>query len=270
MFEFLKSDELTIDTFYDIEEINYNEFILRIYDNDMELFFVKYNPKNIIIFGDIELMDELVKVVIESNIVIKKLSLSNISKEFLDRYINVMGGRYYPDNDSYYYIEGKIKRLLLAGGCFWCVSKPYYEIDGVKRIISGYAGGFEVMPKYEDVKAQKTSHRETILIIYDSTKASYEELIDVFLSSIDPFDGDGQFIDRGNSYTTAIYSNDMEVIYYAKNRFKELEREFNNEVKVKVLPDSLLYRAEEFHQDFPIKHKKELEEEFIISGRTKK
>ena len=270
MHDFLKTSDLNFDTFYNIENINKNEFILKVYDNDNSLYFINKNSKNSIIIGDDSLLDELVKIVIESNIELHKLSYSKLSKQFLDKYILLMGGRYYPDNDSYYYIEGNIKRLLLAGGCFWCASKPYYEVDGVKKIISGYAGGKEVMPKYEDVKHQKTSHRETILIIYDSKITNFEELIDIFMSSIDPFDDEGQFIDKGNSYTTAIFTSDDEIINYSKKVFNKYELDFNQKVKVKILPNDILYKAEEYHQDFPIFHKKELEEEFEISGRNKK
>ena len=268
MYLFIKSDDLKFKSNYEIKNINKNELILKIYDDKNELYLF-YKNGEIDLIGEIKLISEAVKVIIESNIYINKFKNNNLSKIVLDEYIKTMNGSYYLDNNNYYYIEGNIKRLLLAGGCFWCASVPYYKIDGVKKIISGYAGGIEVMPKYEDVKKQKTSHRENILVIYDSNKCDYKLLINSFLSSIDPFDGDGQFIDRGNSYTTAIYSDDLDVINYSKLRFKEIENEFKKEIKVKVLPNDILYKAEEFHQDFPLRHKKELDEELKVSGRIK-
>ena len=75
-------------------------------------------------------------------------------------------------------------------------------------VVSGYSGGAEVNPRYEDVKLQKTGHRETIRIDYDPQKVSYSELLDIFLNGVDPFDDGGQFIDRGHSYTLAVYYGD--------------------------------------------------------------
>lgn len=268
MYEFLKSSDLNFTTNYKINNINKNEFIIKVYDDKNELF-IFYKDKNMSLLGSKVLISEAVKIIIEANIIFVYLENNELNKMFLDEYIKIMNGDYQLINNLYHYNEGNIKRLLLAGGCFWCASVPYYKIDGVKKIISGYAGGVEVMPKYEDVKKQKTSHRETILIIYDSNKTDYKLLIDSFLSSIDPFDGDGQFIDRGNSYTTAIYSDDSNIINYSITRFKELENEFKREIKIKILPNDILYKAEEFHQDFPLRHKKELDEELKTSGRLK-
>ena len=268
MFEFVKSTDLNIKSIFEIKNINKDEFILKINYNEKELYLF-YKNGIIDFFGDTKLINQAVNIIIESNIIINKFFKNEISLLFLNEYIKNMSGTFSDDNEYYYYHEGNIKRLLLAGGCFWCASVPYYKIEGVKKIISGYAGGIEVMPKYEDVKKQKTSHRETILVIYDSNITDYKILIDSFLSSIDPFDGDGQFIDRGNSYTTAIYSSDLDVINYSKLKFNELENEFKRKIMVKILPNDILYKAEEFHQDFPIRHKKELEEELIVSGRKK-
>ena len=112
------------------------------------------------------------------------------------------------------------KVAMFAGGCFWCISKPYYECDGVISVYSGYAGGDEVNPTYSDVKSGKTSHRETIKIIYDSNVISYSELLDIYFESINPFDGEGQFIDRGFNYTCAIFTYDIEEINIIGQSFK--------------------------------------------------
>ena len=92
-----------------------------------------------------------------------------------------------------------------AGGCFWCITPTFKEMDGVLDVVSGYSGGEEANPTYADVKKQKTRHRETICIDFDPAKVTFESLLEVFLSSVDPFDPDGQFIDRGHSYTLAVY-----------------------------------------------------------------
>jgi len=76
------------------------------------------------------------------------------------------------------------KSIMFAGGCFWCMAKPYYEYDGVISVFSGYAGGLEVNPTYEEVKAHKTTHRETIKIVYDPNVISYDELLFILIPLI--------------------------------------------------------------------------------------
>ena len=104
-----------------------------------------------------------------------------------------------------------MKNAYFAGGCFWCIAPVFREMEGVESVISGYCGGDEENPSYEDVKAQRTHHRETICIVYDPEKASFTDLLSVFLESVDPFDSGGQYIDRGASYTLAVfYANEEE------------------------------------------------------------
>ena len=98
-----------------------------------------------------------------------------------------------------------METAYFAGGCFWCITPTFREMDGVYDVVSGYSGGDEVDPTYEDVKYQRTGHRETIRVDYDPAKVTFEKLFDIFLASVNPFDPDGQFIDRGHSYTLAVY-----------------------------------------------------------------
>ena len=115
------------------------------------------------------------------------------------------------------------KTAYFAGGCFWCITPTFKEMPGVISVVSGYSGGEEIDPTYEDVKYQRTSHRETIKIDYNPALVSFEQLIGVFLSSVDPYDPDGQFIDRGFSYTLAIYYLDREQQETAKLILADLE-----------------------------------------------
>lgn len=158
---------------------------------------------------------------------------------------------------------------ILAGGCFWCISMPYYEIKGINKIISGFCGGTEINPTYEDVKAQKTTHMESIKIVYDESIISYKEILKIFFDNIDPFDDGGQFIDRGYSYTTAIfYQNDL-MKDYILDYINIFEAKHDKKVCVKVLKESEFYLAEEYHQDFSIKNKDLMAKELVISGRKK-
>ena len=88
-----------------------------------------------------------------------------------------------------------METLYFAGGCFWCITPTFREMDGVYDVVSGYSGGNEENPTYEDVKYQRTGHRETIRVDFDPQQVSFETLLDIFLSSVDPFDGGGQYLD---------------------------------------------------------------------------
>ena len=102
------------------------------------------------------------------------------------------------------------KTATFAGGCFWCVEADFDKVPGVVETVSGYTGGTVENPSYEEVSAGGTGHREAVQITYDPDQISYEELLTVFWHSVDPTDAGGQFCDRGESYTTAVFVEDGE------------------------------------------------------------
>ena len=159
-------------------------------------------------------------------------------------------------------------KAYFAGGCFWCVT-PIYKMYGVDKVTCGYSGGKEINPTYEDVKAQKTGHRETIMLDYDPDKVSYDKLLDIFFANVDPFDSEGQFIDKGFSYTLAIYYTSEEERLKAWNRIKKLEEESGKTVQVKLEEFQSFYEAEEYHQDYYLKNPEAFEKELVESGRKK-
>ena len=156
-----------------------------------------------------------------------------------------------------------------AGGCFWCITPTFREMEGVHNVISGYSGGMEVNPVYEDVKYQRTAHRETIRIDYNPEKVGYAQLLEIFLSSVDPYDEGGQFIDRGHSYTLAVYYLTEDERRIAEAGIASLEAESGRTVHISVEPFKNFYTAEEEHQDYYLKHPAEFEQELIDSGRKK-
>ena len=144
------------------------------------------------------------------------------------------------------------EKATFAGGCFWCMEAAFQEKDGVVNAVSGYAGGEEKNPTYEQVSSGETGHLEAIQITYDSSRISYEELLDIFWRQIDPTDDGGQFVDRGPQYKTAIfYHNDKQRKLADKSK-KQLEesKKFKNKIVTRVLPLSTFYEAEEYHQDY--------------------
>ena len=162
-----------------------------------------------------------------------------------------------------------IETAYFAGGCFWCITPTFKEMPGVLDVVSGYSGGTEVNPTYLDVKYQRTRHRETIRIDFDPAQVTFEELLEIFLSSVDPFDPDGQFIDRGHSYTLAVYYCSDAQREAAEAAIRALAEESEQDVYVSIEPFTAFYKAEDEHQDYYLKHPEEFRQELIDSGRMK-
>ena len=98
-----------------------------------------------------------------------------------------------------------MERAIFAGGCFWCMVKPFDSLPGIESVISGYTGGETENPNYLEVKSGKTGHTEAVEIIFDPELISYEELVEIYWQQTDPTDAFGQFEDRGSSYRPVIY-----------------------------------------------------------------
>ena len=160
-----------------------------------------------------------------------------------------------------------MKKAYFAGGCFWCIAPVFREMEGVGSVISGYCGGDEEGPSYADVKAQKTHHRETICVEYDAQKVSYRDLLTVFLESVDPFDAGGQFIDRGSSYTLAIFCNDETERITAEQKLRDLAIKEGKTPAVSVESYKIFWPAEEYHQDYDLKNPEAFARELEESGR---
>ena len=166
-------------------------------------------------------------------------------------------------------MENQFKKAIFAGGCFWCMVKPFDQWDGVHRVKSGYTGGHVDNPTYEDVKTGTTGHYEAVEITYDPNVISYQEIIQVFWQQIDPTDDGGQFHDRGDAYRTAIFYQDNKQKQTAQKSKNLLEKsgKFSNPIVTKILPAKKFYDAEDYHQDFYKKSKKTYEQDRAKSGR---
>lgn len=147
---------------------------------------------------------------------------------------------------------GKIKQAIFAGGCFWCMVKPFDTFDGVIKVEAGYTGGHKNNPTYEEVCTHTTGHYEAVQITYDETKINYETLVDAFFRSIDPTDEGGQFHDRGQSYQTAVFYYDAQQKQVAENYVKalELSKRFTKPIVTALKPAEAFYLAEQYHQDY--------------------
>lgn len=155
------------------------------------------------------------------------------------------------------------KSVIFAGGCFWCMQPPFDNLK-TKGVIStsvGYSGGSTANPTYEKTSAGGTGHLEVLQVTYDPQKITLKELLQVFWKNIDPFDDKGQFCDKGDQYSSAIfYSTDSEK-KDIEDSIKELEKKGIKTSKfvTKILPAKPFYVGEEYHQSYyeknPVKYK---------------
>ena len=143
-----------------------------------------------------------------------------------------------------------LQTALFAGGCFWCMVHPFEVIDGVISTISGYTGGSVANPTYEQVSAGGTGHRESVEVLFDPKKVSYETLLDVYWRNIDPFDDKGQFCDKGNQYRSAIFVANDEQKLTAEASKRTFEERFDRPIATDIRYAGTFYRAEEYHQDY--------------------
>ncbi len=146
-----------------------------------------------------------------------------------------------------------VKTAYFAGGCFWCLFEPFDVLPGVVEVLSGYSGGQEVNPTYEQVSTGKTSHQETVKITYDDTIISYRKLLDRYFQSIDPTDSEGQFHDRGIMYQPVIFVQDEQERLEAEQaiiRWNQSQK-FDRPIAVRIEEYQIFYQAEERHQQYP-------------------
>ncbi len=149
-------------------------------------------------------------------------------------------------------IPSSADTAIFAGGCFWCMEGPFERMDGVYAAVSGYTGGHKDRPTYEEVGGGQTGHRESVMIVFDPARVSYEKLLDVFWRQINPTDDGGQFADRGFQYTTAIFyrsEQQKRLAQSSKNALGQSGR-FHKPIVTPLLPASTFYPAEEYHQDY--------------------
>ncbi len=163
----------------------------------------------------------------------------------------------------------KKETAIFAGGCFWCMVKPFDQWEGIDSVVSGYTGGHVENPSYEQVKAGGTGHMEAVKITFDSDIFSYEQLLEIYWQQVDPTDDEGQFQDRGESYRAAIFYQTNEQKSAAEKSKKRLAESgrFKKPIVTPILPAVPFYPAEDYHQDFYKTNKEEYEADRSQSGR---
>lgn len=155
----------------------------------------------------------------------------------------------------------KIETAIFAGGCFWCMTKPFDQMPGIISVRSGYTGGNVENPTYEQVKSGTTGHTEAVKIVFDKTIISYEELLEIYWHQTDPTDAAGQFQDRGSNYRPVIFVKNETQRQAAELSLKNLivSERFKKPIVTKIEPACPFYEAEEEHQQFYKKDPKRME-----------
>ncbi len=176
----------------------------------------------------------------------------------------------FPGEEKDYSDLSDFEVATFAGGCFWCMESAFEVVDGVAESISGYSGGTEVNPTYEEVSRGQTGHLEAVQVYYDPDVVSYAELLDVFWRNINPTDDGGQFVDRGSQYKTAVFYHDenQRVTAEASKHELDISGRFDDPVVTRIIEFSAFYEAEEYHQDYYKKHV--LNYELYSSGSGRK
>ncbi len=147
-------------------------------------------------------------------------------------------------------VAQRIETALVAGGCFWCVESDFRRVEGVTDVIVGYAGGHTEDPTYNAVTRGGTGHLEVAQISFDAEQVSYAQILHLFMRSIDPLDDGGQFCDRGESYTTAIFAT-PEQQAEARAAVERASTELGQPVVTPVRDIARFWPAEEYHQGYP-------------------
>ena len=177
------------------------------------------------------------KLVIFLFIFLFNLNLLNVSADIL----SITTG----DNKNEY------KKAYFAGGCFWCMEESFDKVKGVIKSISGYSGGHVKNPTYKQVTYKDTGHVEAIAVYYDPKLTNYEELLKVFWVNIDPFDANGQFCDKGKSYRSVAFYQNIKQKKLIEKSILSIEKKFNmKKIVTLVWEFEKFYPAEDYHQDY--------------------
>ncbi len=148
-----------------------------------------------------------------------------------------------------------MEKAIFAGGCFWGVEALFEELAGVESATSGYIGGHTENPTYKDICYKNTGHAEAVEVVFDPAQVSFEELCAYFWRLHDPTTVNRQGPDVGDQYRSAIFYLTPEQKAVAEKAKIEAQKKWSKPIVTEVVPASVFYRAEEYHQDYFKKHR---------------
>lgn len=172
-------------------------------------------------------------------------------------------------NTAFAATDTATEKAIFSGGCFWCMEAPFDKLDGVLSTTSGYTGGHQENPTYKDVTSGKSGHVESVQIVYNPGKISYEELLEVFWVNVDPLNARGQFCDNGSQYLSAIFYLNEEQKKAAEKSLEVLKAKkiLDGKIVTTLRPTTIFYPAENYHQDYYKKNPYRYKSYRFICGR---
>lgn len=154
------------------------------------------------------------------------------------------------DKGTKFMAKQELEVAVLGGGCFWCVEAVFERVEGVKEVISGYAGGHKKNPTYQEVTSGNTGHAEVCEIHFDPDIISYDEILEVFWKAHDPTTLNRQGNDYGTQYRSAIYYKGKGQQLSAESAILNAKDMFEDPITTEVKPLDTFYKAEVYHQDY--------------------
>ena len=187
----------------------------------------------------------------------------------------VFGGYYFMQLNSVDYkptplsAEANVETAIFAGGCFWCVEASFEKVNGVAEVESGYTGGTQENPTYQQVCRGETEHLEAVRVTYDANLVSYNDLLEHFWRMIDPTDDGGSFVDRGDTYKSAIFANsDAQQVAAAESKQALADSgRFEKPIVTPIRTATKFWLAEDYHQDYYRTHPAKYKSYRYLSGR---
>jgi peptide-methionine (S)-S-oxide reductase len=170
-------------------------------------------------------------------------------------------------------VEKKDKTMeisILGGGCFWCTEAVFERIEGIKDVISGYAGGEIPNPTYKQICTGETGHAEVIKIIFDPSVISYSKILEIFGDCHNPTTLNKQGADEGTQYRSTIMFLSEDQKKLAEKWKKELSEKFEDPIVTEIVPAPIFYTAEDYHQDYYRKNPNQGYCSFVIRPKLKK
>jgi peptide-methionine (S)-S-oxide reductase len=143
-----------------------------------------------------------------------------------------------------------VKKIILGGGCFWCIEAVYTNVKGVQTVISGYAGGSRANPTYEQICSGATGHAEVVEVTYEDTVVSLETLLDIFWVVHDPTTLNRQGADTGTQYRSVIYYSDEHDKETIQNSLQKAAKKFQDPIVTEIAAAPAFYAAETYHQHY--------------------
>jgi peptide-methionine (S)-S-oxide reductase len=167
---------------------------------------------------------------------------------------------------------GQQEKATLGGGCFWCVEAVYSEAAGVTSVVSGYMGGRNPNPTYQEVCSGTTGHVEVVEVSFDPALIAYRDILEIFFATHDPTTLNRQGNDSGTQYRSVIFYHSPDQREIAEELIRELtaERAFSGAIVTAVEPAAVFYPAEDYHQQYFANHPNQPYCAFVVAPKVQK